>query len=65
MTRADGIGFPRAAQNIRIRRDGYDAVGTMMSKEIVHAITNMTPGRAAPADLAPIACGQRGIESVH
>jgi hypothetical protein len=55
----------RYDQVMRIRRDGYDAAGTLISKEIVHAVTSLTPDRAGPADLARIARGQWGIESVH
>jgi hypothetical protein len=31
----------------------------------VHAVTSLDQDRASPADLARIARGQRGIESVH
>jgi predicted transposase YbfD/YdcC len=66
VTSAPGnLGFPHAAQVIRIRRDGYDLTGAAVSKEIVHAVTSLDPGRASPADLAGIARGQWGIESVH
>jgi len=34
-----GAVFPRAAQAAWIRRDGYDSDGTLISKEIVHAVT--------------------------
>ena len=57
--------FPHVTQAVRIRRDGYDAVGTLISKEIVHAVTSLGEDRARPADLAKIAHGQCGIESVH
>jgi hypothetical protein len=59
------LDFPHAAQAIRIRRDRYDLAGTPISKEIVHAVTSLDAGRAGPADLATIARGQWGIESVH
>ena len=49
----------------RIRRDGYDAAGTLISKEIVHAVTSLDAGQASAAGLAKIARGQWGIESVH
>lgn len=65
VTGAGGLDFPHAAQVIRIRRDGYDAAGTLISKEIVHAVTSLAAERAAPADLAKIARGHWGIESVH
>jgi predicted transposase YbfD/YdcC len=60
-----GLDFPHAAQLIRIRRDGYDITGAHISKEIVHAITSLDADRARPGDLAAIARGQWGIESVH
>jgi hypothetical protein len=65
VTDAGDLDFPHAAQVIHIRRDGYDAAGTLISKEIVHAVTSLAAERAAPADLAKIACGHWGIESVH
>ena len=46
-------------------RDGYDLSGTLISKEIVHAVTSLDEDRASAADLARIARGQWGIESVH
>jgi predicted transposase YbfD/YdcC len=62
---ADGIDFPHVRQIARIRRDGYDAGGALISKEIVHAATSLGTGRASAADLAKLARGQWGIESVH
>jgi hypothetical protein len=47
-----GIAFLHAAQVLRSRRDAYDTTGTAVSKEIVHAITSLAPGRAGPASLA-------------
>jgi predicted transposase YbfD/YdcC len=65
VTDAGNLDFPHAARVARIRRDGYDITGTPISKEIVHAVTSLDEGRASAADLARIARGQRGIESVH
>jgi hypothetical protein len=65
VTSADGAGFPHADRIARIRRDGYDLDGTLISKEIVHAVTSLTEDRASASDLARIARGQWGIESVH
>jgi predicted transposase YbfD/YdcC len=65
VTDAEGIGFPHAAQVIRIRRDGCDITGAAVSKEVVHAVTSLDADRAGPADLAAAARGQWGIESVH
>jgi predicted transposase YbfD/YdcC len=62
---AAGIDFPHVRQVARIRRDGYDAAGALISKEIVHAATSLGTGRASAAGLAKLARGQWGIESVH
>jgi len=61
----DGIDFPHVRQVARIRRDGYDASGALISKEIVHAVTSLDKDQASAADLAKLARGQWGIESVH
>lgn len=65
VTDAGDLDFPHVTQAVRIRRDGYDLAGTHISKEIVHAVTSLDAGRASAADLARIARGQWGIESVH
>ena len=65
VTSAGDLDFPHATQVMRIRRDGYDITGAPVSKEIVHAVTSLDAQRAGPADLAQIARGQWGIESVH
>jgi hypothetical protein len=65
VTDAGNLDFPHAARVARIRRDGYDITRTLISKEIVHAVTSLDQDRASPADLARIARGQWGIESVH
>lgn len=65
VTGAGGIGFPHAAQVMRIRRDAYDLTGTALAREIVHGITSLDPGRGTPATLAALTRGQWGIESVH
>jgi hypothetical protein len=62
---AADMDFPHVTRAVRIRRDGYDADGTPVSKEIVHAVTSLGEDRAGPAGLARIARGQWGIESVH
>jgi predicted transposase YbfD/YdcC len=62
---ADGTGFPHASRAARIRRDSYDRDGVPISKEVVHAVTSLNEGQASAADLAKIARGQWGIESVH
>jgi predicted transposase YbfD/YdcC len=65
VTGAAGLDFPRATRVARIRRDGYDITGTLISREIVHAVTSLDEDRAGAADLARIARGQWGIESAH
>ena len=65
VTDAGSLDFPHVTRVARIRRDGYDIDGTLISKEIVHAVTSLDGERASAADLARIARGQWGIESVH
>jgi len=65
VTGAGDIDFPHVSRVARIRRDGYDASGTLISKEIVHAVTSLDEDQASAADLAKLARGQWGIESVH
>jgi predicted transposase YbfD/YdcC len=65
VTGAGSIDFPQASRIARIRRDRYDLEGTLISKEIVHAVTSLGEDRASAADLAKTARGQWGIESVH
>ena len=65
VTDAGKLDFPDAARVARIRRYGYDITGTLISKEIVHAVTSLDKDRASAADLARIARGQWGIEVRH
>jgi predicted transposase YbfD/YdcC len=65
VTGAGDIDFPHVSRVARIRRDGYDSDGTLISKEIVHAVTSLDENQASAADLAKLARGQWGIESVH
>jgi predicted transposase YbfD/YdcC len=65
VTGAENIDFPHVRQVARIRRDGYDASGAQVSKEVVHAVTSLGQDQAGAADLAKLARGQWGIESVH
>src|SRR5450756_2413575 len=65
VTGAVGLDFPQVTRVARIRRDRYDLTGALISKEIVHAVTSLDADLASAADLAAIARGQRGIESVH
>jgi len=65
VTDATGIDFPQVTRVARIRRDGYDSDGALVSKEIVHAVTSLEEDKAGPEALAGLARGQWGIESVH
>ena len=65
VTDAGDLDFPQVTRVARIRRDRYDITGVLISKEIVHAVTSLDEDRASAADLAAIARGQWGIESVH
>jgi predicted transposase YbfD/YdcC len=65
VTAAEGTGFPHVTRVARIRRDRYGSDGALISKEIVHAVTSLPEERASAADLAELARGQWGIESVH
>jgi predicted transposase YbfD/YdcC len=65
VTDAGNIDFPQVKRVARIRRDRYDTDGTLVSKEIVHAVTSLDGNQAGAADLARIARGQWRIESVH
>ena len=62
---AENIDFPHVRQVARIRRDRFDASGALVSKEVVHAVTSLDENQATAADLAKLARGQWGIESVH
>lgn len=65
VTDAADIDFPHATRAVRIHRDSYDTSGALISEEIVHAVTSLNDDQAGPADLATIARGQWGIESVR
>jgi predicted transposase YbfD/YdcC len=65
VTDAGDVDFPQVTRVVRIRRDRYDITGALISKEIVHAVTSLDAEQASAADLAAIARGQWGIESVH
>ncbi len=65
VTDAGDLDFPRVTRVARIRRDRYDITGALISKEVVHAVTSLDADQASAADLAAIARGQWGIESVH
>jgi hypothetical protein len=52
VTDAGGLDFPQATRVARIRRDRYDITGSLISKDIVHAVTSLDAGQARAADLA-------------
>jgi hypothetical protein len=55
VTAATGLDFPPTVQVRRIRRDGYDITGALISKEIVHAVTSPDAQRAAsPSEIGLI-----------
>jgi predicted transposase YbfD/YdcC len=62
---AGDVDFPQARRVARIRRDGYDADGCLISKEIVHAVTSLDAKKVSARALAGITRGQWGTESVH
>jgi predicted transposase YbfD/YdcC len=62
---AENIDFPHVRQVARIRRDRFDASGALISKEVVHAVTSLDEKQGTAADLAKLARGQWGIESLH
>ena len=43
---AADMDFPHVTRAVRIRRDGYDVAGTLVAKEIVHAVTTLGEDRA-------------------
>lgn len=61
----DAIVFPAAAQVFRIRRRVFELTGQCLSKEIVHGVTSLRPGRANAADLATFVRQHWLIESQH
>lgn len=59
---SSGLGFPHAAQAIRLTRRRRHPATTAWSTETVYAITSLTTIDATPTDLADIARGHWGIE---
>lgn len=57
------IGFPHAAQTIRLTRDRIDHHSGQATREPVYAITSLTPQEASPAQLAAFIRGHWGIEN--
>lgn len=59
----DWIGFPHAAQTIRLTRDRTDHATGQATREHVFAITSLTTQDASPAQLAALIRGHWGIEN--
>lgn len=59
----DWIGFPHAAQTIRLTRDRTDPRTGQNTRESVYAITSLTPHQASPARLATLIRGHWTIEN--
>ncbi len=57
------IGFPHAAQTMRLTRDRHDHRTGEHTREHVFVITSLPPGQANPADLAGYVRGHWGIEN--
>ncbi|MGN6197282.1 ISAs1 family transposase [Humibacter sp.] len=59
----DWIGFPHAAQTIRLTRDRVDLRTGDRTRESVYAITSLPPHQASPARLAALIRGHWTIEN--
>lgn len=57
------IGFPHAAQTIRLTRDRIDPRTSHTTREHVYAITSLTPSDASPQRLAELIRGHWTIEN--
>lgn len=57
------IGFPHAAQTIRLTRDRLNPRTAQRTRESVYAITSLTPRHASPARLAALIRGHWTIEN--
>jgi predicted transposase YbfD/YdcC len=57
------IGFPHAAQTIRLTRDRIQHRTGEATREHVYAITSLNPAQASPADLATLIRGHWTIEN--
>jgi predicted transposase YbfD/YdcC len=62
---SDRLGFPHAAQAIRITRRVRDQKTKKWRTVTVYAITSLTTTQASPADLADYIRGHWGIEALH
>ncbi|GAC1458418.1 MAG: ISAs1 family transposase [Pseudarthrobacter sp.] len=59
----DWIGFPHAAQTVRLTRDRHDHATGEKSREHVFVITSLPPGQATAAEIAGYIRGHWGIEN--
>jgi predicted transposase YbfD/YdcC len=60
-----GLGFPHAAQALRITRRVRDLRSRRWRTVTVYAVTSLTATRASPARLADYVRGHWGIEALH
>lgn len=62
-TAQEWIGFPHAAQTMRLTRDRHDHATGTKTREHVFVITSLPPGQATAEDLARYIRGHWGIEN--
>jgi predicted transposase YbfD/YdcC len=60
-----GLDFPHVVQAVRILRHRTDLKTGKVTRQTIHAITDMTSSQASPQLIGRIARAQWGIESVH
>ncbi|WP_372412136.1 ISAs1 family transposase [Streptomyces luteireticuli] len=60
-----GLGFPHVVQAAKILRHRTDLKTGKVTRQTVHAITDMTPREASPQFIGRLARSQWGIEAVH
>ena len=65
VTTVAGLGFPHAAQAIRITRRVRSLRSRRWRTVTVYAVTNLTAAQASPARLTDYARGHWGIEALH
>jgi predicted transposase YbfD/YdcC len=65
VTTVAGLGFPHAAQAIRVTRRVRSLHGRRWRTVVVHAVTSLTAAKASPARLADWIRGHWGIEALH
>jgi len=60
-----GLGFPHAAQAIRVTRRVRELRSGRWRTVTVYAVTSLAAAQAGPARLADAICGHWGIEALH